>query len=813
MKFKLKQITGINLTNIQNDDILQWDSSLEEFINVDPSAISTQDLESVLNVGNITGGNDILISDEDNITGVLNTNWTKNSIVVGINNTLGTSSNINVGSSSIIYGEDNDVSGNGSVSQHNLIGGLNNTIDGFRNILSGNSNILESSSQNILNGNSNDIDSNSGGLFIGNTNILGRTAGNSSTTISNRSYILGDNNTILVRIGSISRNIVMGTGNLIEKYSNSLVNSGVFGRNNTLTSNENNSDSSFIFGNNNYLSSDHSIITGNSNEIIGGNNSAIIGGSNNKTTGLRSAIIGGGGGLLSDRNENSGDKSVIIGGSNITNSLNDMVVVPNLRIWEEPVSTNSGEILVRGSNGVVRSTNEITFVGSTAGSVEEVIGGSNINITGSLEYPEVNLDNEINITGLTSTYLYITDNAIDGYLLVSDSQGKAIWTDPEAITGIGGVQGTGTNNNIVRWSNSDNIKDSLVNLDDDGNITGINDIQVNGDAIIQGNVTINGTATTINTENLTVEDPLILLAKNQTGTPTLDSGIMINRGDLISKAFIWDESEDHFTFISTNDSDETQGNITIDNYSTIKVGGFILQDGTEANNNVLISDSNGQATWASSEMFDYTGTWTGSVLFVGDDLKIDEDELFHYDVNSGNLGIGLTDPQSTLDVLGDMQITHNGSTGSDVFVINGVSGELFSVTDTLEGILMTVNNSDTDSIFEVNSDNTIKFGEPENRATITTLGLEVGTQSVLYEFDIFSNSAHIDYHAKTGSNIRSGNLIAAWIDNQIEFTETSTMDIGDTSGISFSMSIDSNIASLSVETSDPWEIKLIIKEI
>jgi len=56
---------------------------------------------------------------------------------------------------------------------------------------------------------------------------------------------------------------------------------------------------------------------------------------------------------------------------------------------------------------------------------------------------------------------------------------------------------------------------------------------ITGDLTVSGNLTINGTTTAIDTTNLEIEDNVVLLNKNQTGTPptTLRSGIEVERGD------------------------------------------------------------------------------------------------------------------------------------------------------------------------------------------------------------------------------------------------------------------------------------------
>jgi hypothetical protein len=69
-----------------------------------------------------------------------------------------------------------------------------------------------------------------------------------------------------------------------------------------------------------------------------------------------------------------------------------------------------------------------------------------------------------------------------------------------------------------------------------------------GNVTVSGNLTVNGETTTINTTELSVEDPVITLSKNQTGTPTLDSGFRIERGDEPDALLIWDEASNGWKF-------------------------------------------------------------------------------------------------------------------------------------------------------------------------------------------------------------------------------------------------------------------------
>ncbi len=81
--------------------------------------------------------------------------------------------------------------------------------------------------------------------------------------------------------------------------------------------------------------------------------------------------------------------------------------------------------------------------------------------------------------------------------------------------------------------------------------------------VLSGDLTVNGTTTTLDTTNLKVTDNLIELNQGVSSNAN-DSGIIIERGSTGDNAIImWDESADKITLGTTTATTDATGNITI----------------------------------------------------------------------------------------------------------------------------------------------------------------------------------------------------------------------------------------------------------
>ena len=107
----------------------------------------------------------------------------------------------------------------------------------------------------------------------------------------------------------------------------------------------------------------------------------------------------------------------------------------------------------------------------------------------------------------------------------------------------------------------------------------------NGTLVIKGNLTVDGTTTTVNTEEITLADAHILLNGNHTGTASEDVGIEVNRGTDDNVKFSWKEDVDKWTLY---DKDLT----TSGTVSAVFVGditGNITSTGTSTFSNIDIN--------------------------------------------------------------------------------------------------------------------------------------------------------------------------------------------------------------------------------
>lgn len=113
-------------------------------------------------------------------------------------------------------------------------------------------------------------------------------------------------------------------------------------------------------------------------------------------------------------------------------------------------------------------------------------------------------------------------------------------TTGDYVAGIGG-----TTNQITVTSSGGEGSTPTLSLPSAVILPG--SLQITSDLIVGGNLTVNGTTTTVNSNTVNIGDNTIVLNADETGTPSQDAGIEIERGTSTNVSWLWDETNDRWT--------------------------------------------------------------------------------------------------------------------------------------------------------------------------------------------------------------------------------------------------------------------------
>ena len=153
------------------------------------------------------------------------------------------------------------------------------------------------------------------------------------------------------------------------------------------------------------------------------------------------------------------------------------------------------------------------------------------------------------------TYVDIQDNAQD-LDIATDSGTIDILVNSETLTIAGGDGIGSTGSGTTATLNVDN---TVVRTSGAQSIAGVKTFSDN--AIFSGNLTVNGTQTTVNSATLSIADNKITLNSDYTGSgPSENAGIEVERGTVNNAVLRWNESTDKWQF--TNDGGTSYSDIT-----------------------------------------------------------------------------------------------------------------------------------------------------------------------------------------------------------------------------------------------------------
>ena len=151
----------------------------------------------------------------------------------------------------------------------------------------------------------------------------------------------------------------------------------------------------------------------------------------------------------------------------------------------------------------------------------------------------------IDVSGTSTQQLYIADGAIvpvtdnDIDLGTNSLQFKDLY-----------INGTANIDNLAADSvdiNGGNIDGTIIGATTAAAGT-FTTIDASGNVVISGNLTVSGTTTSVNSNEVNIGDNIIVLNSDETGTPSQNAGIEIERGTSTNVSLLWNESNDYWTF-------------------------------------------------------------------------------------------------------------------------------------------------------------------------------------------------------------------------------------------------------------------------
>jgi hypothetical protein len=203
-------------------------------------------------------------------------------------------------------------------------------------------------------------------------------------------------------------------------------------------------------------------------------------------------------------------------------------------------SASSGSVTLSLPDNIhVNVTGDLTGNADTATSLETTrtisLGGS---LSGSVSFDGTS---DVTITAdIVADSVALGTDTTGDYVAGASASGAGI-----SVTGSGGEGSTLTIQNTGVTSLLETPNQITVSASAGAVTIGLpDDVTIDGNLIVGGNLTVSGSVTTLNTETLLVEDNLVTLNSNVTGTPAVNAGIQIERGDSTNAELIWDESAD-----------------------------------------------------------------------------------------------------------------------------------------------------------------------------------------------------------------------------------------------------------------------------
>ena len=189
---------------------------------------------------------------------------------------------------------------------------------------------------------------------------------------------------------------------------------------------------------------------------------------------------------------------------------------------------------------------------------------------------------------------YASGQSIENQTVSVYASGQVDASNLQKVTNRGAVTTNNITANNLIVSDGGRLgsasKTNAMTIASDGSVTFVSGV------VVDGNLTVNGAEFIIDVEKIEVEDNIILLNKNVTGTPSLNAGIEIERGTSPNTIIRWNEASDIWDFTEDGSTYHEIGK----HNNIVLVSGIAAYASGQANTNITnLNYVSGVASYAS----------------------------------------------------------------------------------------------------------------------------------------------------------------------------------------------------------------------
>ena len=247
-----------------------------------------------------------------------------------------------------------------------------------------------------------------------------------------------------------------------------------------------------------------------------------------------------------------------------------------------------------------------------------------------------------------------------------------------------------------------------------------------GEVVIKGDLTVEGTTTTVNSTEVDIGDNILRLNSGETGTPTQNAGLLIERGTSADVQFLWNETDDKWK-VTENGTDFY--NLLTANDTLITV--------TDGSNSTALT-SGDTATFAATSGHLNVAESSGTITY----------SLPNSGVTAASYGSATAVPVITVDDQGRITSATTASISTS-FIISGDSG----ADDTVSGGETLTFTGTANEITTTISANEVTFALPDD----VTIGSDLTVTDDLIQGDHVYRSASLD-----GNTGTTGHTVASF---------------------------------------------------